>query len=614
MACYVCLDKIEEVDDNHNNSLCDCKGSSGIHLQCWDEWFNSQQGWKKYICSVCRAIYNHPRVDISKLPAEIIVTLDITPQILDMLHQQGWKGGYETLWEVMLTSGNVKGMQHLLRNQHFQHSNFNYRIYCLAEHNYLDLIQYLHEHQVTDLNPDADWDILTVAAKNGHLQLVRFLHEIAVETHCFHDLHGDAIDLAAENGHLDVVKFLHQHGWTERSEGLTVFASRGGHLDVVDFVFRNKGWSVYDMQSAARNGHLHVIKYLHKNKVPCLETALDVAAENGHLDVVQFLHNHRKEGCTKDAMDVASANGHLEVVQFLHKNRKEGCTKDAMDFSSANGHLDLVQFLHNNRKEGCTKNAIDFAATNGHLDIIQFLHENRKEGCTKKAIDDAAFNGYLDVVRFLSNERTEGCTVDALDSSSANGYLEIVKFLHFNRLEGGTARAMDDAASNGHLDVVKFLHEHRSEGCTSIALIQSLKNENHEILDYLYETVKLRFTYFDSCIAVPLGESELVIAGQLVAPNRLNDVVNDILHYNAVTYELEIEITKIGPLQLPELLPFCTVKKNEAMHPDHMISALEQLELQLDWHCFDDFKEHRFIIHSMKTVIHMRHANHYFDP
>ena len=99
----------------------------------------------------------------------------------------------------------------------------------------------------------------------------------------------------AKNGHLEIVKFLHEN----RSEGCTA-------------------WT---MDFAAENGHLEVVKFLHENRSEgCTKWAMNNAAENGHLEIVKFLHENRTEGCTKWAMDKAAKNGHLEVVKFLHKN------------------------------------------------------------------------------------------------------------------------------------------------------------------------------------------------------------------------------------------------------------------------------------------------------
>ena len=84
----------------------------------------------------------------------------------------------------------------------------------------------------------------------------------------------DAIDYAAENGHLEVVKWLHErasHAPREagRSEGCTTSA----------------------MDLAAMNGHLQIVKWLHENRSEgCTINAVDWAAENGHLEIVKFLH------------------------------------------------------------------------------------------------------------------------------------------------------------------------------------------------------------------------------------------------------------------------------------------------------------------------------------
>jgi len=99
----------------------------------------------------------------------------------------------------------------------------------------------------------------------------------------------------AVNGHLEIVKFLHEN----RTEGCTKWA----------------------MNQAAENGHLEVVKFLHENRTEgCTKWAMNEAAENGHLEIVKFLHENRTEGCTEWAMNKAAKNGHLEVVKFLHKN------------------------------------------------------------------------------------------------------------------------------------------------------------------------------------------------------------------------------------------------------------------------------------------------------
>ena len=128
-----------------------------------------------------------------------------------------------------------------------------------------------------------------IAAFYGYLALIK---EKKYITFTF-----DAMNYAAKNGHLEVVKWLHFN--------------------------RKEGFNFCTMNLAAANGHLEVVKWLHLNrKEGCTFDAMNWAAENGHLEVIEWLHLNRKEGCTVYAMDLAANNGHLEVVKWLHFNRR----------------------------------------------------------------------------------------------------------------------------------------------------------------------------------------------------------------------------------------------------------------------------------------------------
>ena len=190
------------------------------------------------------------------------------------------------------------------------------------------------------------------------------------------------IDVAAKHGHLDVIKFLHfTHQENVSAEEVCTF---------------------YAMNWAARNGHIDVVEWLHVNrKEGCTIDAMDWAAERGHLHVVEWLHENRTEGCSSGAMSMAAIFGHLDVVKWLHNNRKEGCSRYAMNWAAEYGHLHVVEWLHINRSEGCTTDAMDLAAEYGHLDILQFLHENRTEGCTEKAKSSAERNNRHHVLDWL---------------------------------------------------------------------------------------------------------------------------------------------------------------------------------------------------------------------
>ncbi|CAK4129395.1 unnamed protein product [Aphanomyces euteiches] len=229
-----------------------------------------------------------------------------------------------------------------------------------------------------------------VAVWMNRIDLAEFLHQQGVVASSSYPLGCDlpldgethlALDIAAQEGHLAMVKYLHER----------------------DFMCSEDA-----MDHAAQGGHLDVVQFLHEHRTEgCTEYAMDAAAERGHLEVVRWLHEHRDEGCSTDAMTYAARNGHLDVVRWLHEHRTEGCSTRAMDLAATCGHLEIVKFLHAHRHEGCTTSAMDGAAIHGHLDVVQFLHEMRDEGCTGKAMYFALQEGQNHVVDWLAAHRHE---------------------------------------------------------------------------------------------------------------------------------------------------------------------------------------------------------------
>ncbi|KAI8848893.1 hypothetical protein BC829DRAFT_489808 [Chytridium lagenaria] len=202
-----------------------------------------------------------------------------------------------------------------------------------------------------------------ILAACGRLEFLRWLHQ-------------QTLDLSS-NARAD------QLIWTE---DVMIVAASEGHLDVVQFLHetRKEGCTTEAMDMAAAGGHLDVVRFLHERRQEgCTSDAMDMAAGRGHLDVVRFLHERRQEGCTSDAMDMAAGRGHLDV------NRQEGCTTEAMDLAAGEGHLDVILYLHENRQEGCTSGAMDMAAERGHLEVVRFLNENLDEAVNATAATSA---------------------------------------------------------------------------------------------------------------------------------------------------------------------------------------------------------------------------------
>ncbi|KAJ3103882.1 hypothetical protein HDU97_009801 [Phlyctochytrium planicorne] len=269
-------------------------------------------------------------------------------------------------------------------------------------------------------------------ASEGHLDIIQYLVE---DLKLPHSALSFAMMSAAANGHLHIVKYLHNLGC--RSEPVLL-------ADVV------------------KTGNLELVEFVHNHcRVNCTAETMDAAAGKGFLDIIRFLHTHRTEGCTRYALALAAANGHFDVVKWFHENKTEQeFTHVVLNKAAANGHLEIVKFLHFHRSEGCTTEGMDKAAANGHLEVVKFLHFHRSEGCTVAAMDDAAALEDPSILKFLYENRTEGCSGGAMDGAAAVGLIGNVKFLHEQRGTACTSRAMLAAAANGHLEVVEYVHRH----------------------------------------------------------------------------------------------------------------------------------------------------------
>ncbi len=105
---------------------------------------------------------------------------------------------------------------------------------------------------------------------------------------------------SVENGNLHCLKYLFSKGQCAKYS-LMDMAAENGHLEIVIWLHENRkeGCTIKAMDMAAKNGHLDVVKWLHFNrKEGCTTWAMDFAAKNGHLEVVKWLHENRTEGCT----------------------------------------------------------------------------------------------------------------------------------------------------------------------------------------------------------------------------------------------------------------------------------------------------------------------------
>jgi hypothetical protein len=155
----------------------------------------------------------------------------------------------------------------------------------VAQTNKLELLKWAREEKRCKWN---EWTI-EVAAKKGNLEMVKY----CVANECPVD--ADTCAYAAENGHLEILKYLHEEG--------------------------KAPWDWETAASAASNGRLHILEYLVERKYDQFdEDACAQAAENGHLDCLKYSRETAKAPWDEDAVREARENNQTECLQYLLDN------------------------------------------------------------------------------------------------------------------------------------------------------------------------------------------------------------------------------------------------------------------------------------------------------
>ena len=157
--------------------------------------------------------------------------------------------------------------------------------YEVAETNKLELLKWAREEK------KCEWDeeTINVAVLKGNLKMVKY----CIANEC--PINEWACVLAAKNGHLEILKYLHEEV--------------------------KAPWDSWTADWAAERGHLHILEYLVERKYDQYSVyACTVAAENGHLDCLKYLHETAKAPWDSDAVRYAHKKNHTECVQYLLDN------------------------------------------------------------------------------------------------------------------------------------------------------------------------------------------------------------------------------------------------------------------------------------------------------
>jgi ankyrin repeat protein len=249
---------------------------------------------------------------------------------------------------------------------------------------------------------------LTVAAANGHIDIINHLLDYLSVVESIAGDNNDALARACENGHIDIVNRLLEYqavvdDITAKDNYAFKMSAENGHVDVVNRLLESlevtnniTAENNYALRHASRNGHLSVVIRLLENQEVIdnitaeNNSAFMTAVGNGHVKIVSILlnHNHVADNIASVnnyALIKAAGKGHIEVVDLL---------------------LGYQKVVDNIAKSGTP--ALLTACVNGHVEVVKRLLEYPEVSanvgaCDNYALKHAVKNDYYELSYILAN-------------------------------------------------------------------------------------------------------------------------------------------------------------------------------------------------------------------
>lgn len=169
------------------------------------------------------------------------------------------------------------------------------------------------------------YDLCSAASHNGHVHILKWIHQCCPEETKYWQRHRVARH-AARRGHISILRWLH---------GLNLLPNN---------VYAYAYWS-----AAISENQILVLDWLVENNFKGRWRTAINAASSGHIEVLAWAKGHGGIAWTEHVCSEAAFNGHLDALKWL---REHDCPWDGktVELARVHGYLHVVEWA---RENGC---------------------------------------------------------------------------------------------------------------------------------------------------------------------------------------------------------------------------------------------------------------------
>lgn len=216
------------------------------------------------------------------------------------------------------------------------------------------------------------------AALGGHTNCLEYIRDAATGRDLLVQCSAAVLRSAARNGHLDTIRFLHEQcGCQSWSSHVAAAAAQGGHTECLEYAHQHGcPWGTATCLRAAENNHFHCLAYALQHACPFDFDAGEAAARRGYVDCLELLL--QEELCPDEAAcRIAATHGHVVCMRMLQRFDHDHSiwSPEVAYEAAANGHVWCLHFAISN---GCLINfqrCLRSAQQNQHWHCVRFIEQ-----------------------------------------------------------------------------------------------------------------------------------------------------------------------------------------------------------------------------------------------